>query len=136
MEEIDDAIDVEKDCFTLKQIHSDLMVATGIEWENRADLSLEKSLNIWKCKICGKTATLKGNLKKHMETHVEGKIHSCNICQKDFSTKIGLMNHTSSIHSKLYFCRVCEKSDMNKKYLQYHKKKCLGTPVEQSTTAQ
>ena len=37
----------------------------------------EKIDGLWKCKVCGKSAKHKSNLKDHAETHVKGIAHTC-----------------------------------------------------------
>merc|ERR1712126_3227 len=75
---------------------------------------IEKSLVCWKCKICHQTAKTRQILKRHVETHVQGVIHSCGICKKTFSTSNTLSTHIADIHSALYLCQVCGRKDMHK----------------------
>ena len=94
--------------------------------------SLEKHMGLWKCKICDKTAKSKNNLKKHIETHIEGLDYTCNKCTKTFATSISLSTHVSNIHnSKLYSCKVCGTVNMNRMNVYNHKKRCNGSPEEQ-----
>ena len=50
----------------------------------------------WICKICGKYTTLKSNMKKHVEIHVNGLSYQCNICSNTYNTKMSLNNHRKS----------------------------------------
>ena len=63
---------------------------------------LEHINGIWSCKLCGKTATLgknaKTNLKKHVETHIEGITHPCGICGLSSKTRNALQVHMSIVH--------------------------------------
>jgi len=92
---------------------------------------IEKSLGGWRCKVCNKATNNLTNKRQHAETHIQGAIHSCSICQKSFSTSSSMRVHVNNIHSKLYFCNVCGKEDMNKMTVHVHKKKCNGTPEVQ-----
>merc|ERR1711909_11106 len=75
---------------------------------------IEKSDDVWKCKVCGKTSSNMGNMWQHTETHIEGMSHSCHICNKSFSNRPNVRNHIKNIHSKLFSCDLCGKSGMNK----------------------
>ena len=37
--------------------------------------------NKWRCTVCGKTTSLKGDIKRHVEIHIEGISYPCNICE-------------------------------------------------------
>ena len=55
------------------------------------------------CALCGKTAKqkAKGDLKRHVETHIEGLSFPCNHCGKLFTTRNSLHHHVSTYHKKL-----------------------------------
>jgi len=50
------------------------------------------------CVACGYCNTLKYNMKKHIETHIETPGYLCNYCKKQFKTKNSLNTHTSLHH--------------------------------------
>jgi len=59
----------------------------------------------FKCTYCGKTS---GNLRKsigrqmiqrHVETHMEGRSHTCSLCQKSYRSRHGLLQHSTNIHN-------------------------------------
>ena len=61
----------------------------------------------FRCRVCGKDSTgmtktrrdaLKSNMKKHVETHVEGLSYSCQLCGKEFRSKNSLQVHKSTFH--------------------------------------
>merc|ERR1712098_1015407 len=109
-----------------------IVPADNIEHRNQ-DLNnqlrnlIEKSMGVWICKVCNKTASNAYNMKQHAETHIQGSMHSCSICKKTFSTYNSMRVHVNNIHSKLYFCNACGREDMNKMNVHDHKKKCNGT---------
>ena len=59
---------------------------------------LERVSGIWTCTKCGKTARDTTNLKKHIETHIEGLSHPCGYCGKTFGSRNGLQTHVSRNH--------------------------------------
>ena len=111
-----------------------LTVLDELDNEKGHGMFIENFDSVWVCKICGKTAKQKGNLKSHVELHFpQDESNSCNLCKKEFSTRLSLKSHKINVHSKLYSCKTCGKINMNKMALQYHKKKCTGAPIEQSS---
>ena len=55
----------------------------------------------WKCKVCGKMT--KGSLtqmKRHVETHLEGVSHTCNQCGKVSRSGTALSMHVHIYHRK------------------------------------
>ena len=54
--------------------------------------------NGWKCNTCGKTATLKKNMKVHVEIHMEGLSFPCQLCSQSFRSRNQLNNHKTSVH--------------------------------------
>ena len=57
----------------------------------------------WNCLACDYISSDKsstGNIRKHVETHLDGLCYICNICSKEFSTKDTFYKHRSSHHKK------------------------------------
>ena len=52
-----------------------------------------ETLNQWECSFCGKTSRFAGNIKKHVEIHIDGLEYSCSRCNYVFTTRISLNNH-------------------------------------------
>ena len=50
------------------------------------------------CKLCGFTAQRPSDVKKHIETHLDGLSYSCQQCGKTFRSKNSLRNHKSTYH--------------------------------------
>ena len=91
---------------SLKEYTADLFdEALGVdnELDIRVEDMLEKGISMWRCKVCGKTATHKSNLKQHAEIHIEGLSFSCNICNKTnktFATRNNLRVHIQRSHMR------------------------------------
>ena len=82
---------------------------------------VEKKKGDLKCKVCGKTGKHKGNLQKHVETHIDGMSHACNFCSRIFLNRPSLKKHISGTHTALINCEFCGKKDMNKHMYTMHK---------------
>ena len=82
---------------------------------------VEKKEGVWKCKVCGKTGKHKGNLQKHVETHIDGMSHACNFCSRIFLNRPSLQKHISGTHTDLINCEFCGRTGMNKHMYTIHK---------------
>ena len=55
----------------------------------------------WKCSVCGKTTKLRGDIKRHIESHhIEGISHACSQCGKASRSSHALNMHILSYHKK------------------------------------
>jgi len=81
---------------------------------------IEKHERQWKCKVCGKTAANKQDIKNHAETHIKGMVHACHLCAKSFSNRKNLRNHVYNIHSELFACESCGKYGMTRNAFRLH----------------
>ena len=52
----------------------------------------------FQCTQCGKIASKKSNLVKHVETHIEGLSYPCKICGKTFRSRNILFHHKYALH--------------------------------------
>ena len=84
---------------------------------------IEKNEGVWKCKVCGKTSDIKGNILRHAERHIEGMSHACHLCSKTFTSRPNLQSHISRIHSELFSCDICGKAGMNRIGYRDHKRR-------------
>ena len=69
------------------------------ELENALNQHLERlGPGLYRCKLCGKTARMSTDIKKHIETHIEGLSYPCQVCGKTFSTTNSIRSHRSQHH--------------------------------------
>ena len=57
------------------------------------------------CKICGKTSkpsTNINNMRKHVETHLDGLAYTCNFCEKTLRSYNSLNSHISQTHKNQF----------------------------------
>ena len=70
---------------------------------NELDLQIleiiEKKEGLWHCKVCPRTANKKSHIQEHAESHIEGMIHICYICEKTFPYRKNLRDHKRYKHS-------------------------------------
>ena len=59
---------------------------SGLESSDKSEINmkinelLRKSDGLFRCRSCGKSSKDKTNMKRHVETHIEGLTYSCQIC--------------------------------------------------------
>ena len=60
----------------------------------------ERTNEGWKCLVCSHTneGSVSSNIRKHVETHLEGLVYSCNLCAKEFRLRNSLNNHKFYTH--------------------------------------
>ena len=77
----------------------DVSSMTSEEIEEKKDELFEKRDGIWRCLACEHTCTSdKAQMKRHVETHLEGISYTCTLCIKEFRSKHSLTNHNSKSH--------------------------------------
>ena len=76
-----------------------LQAQAGTEIQQKINDMLDKSLDgTFNCTECGKTGKDSSNMRKHIETHIEGLSYSCPNCTKTFRSKQSFRNHLSLYH--------------------------------------
>jgi len=53
-----------------------------------------------KCTVCGKMSRTKdlSDMRRHVETHLEGLSFMCQLCNNTFRNRYGLKNHKARVH--------------------------------------
>ena len=59
---------------------------------------IEKVPSGFECKCCGKTYAQSGDIRKHVEIHIEGLSYDCTQCEKSFRSRVLLTNHKQRSH--------------------------------------
>ena len=74
------------------------------DMKDRCDSMIEKTGSVWRCMECGRLAEdsrAKANLRRHVETHMEGLALPCTVCGTTSSSTNGLSQHMAKKHSEL-----------------------------------
>ena len=57
----------------------------------------QKIDGVWTCNECGKTTNkMSGDMRLHVETHLDGLCYTCNFCSQEFRSKNILKFHKKS----------------------------------------
>ena len=76
----------------------DVSSITSEEIEKKKEELIEKRDGILMCRACEYTCTHKGQMKRHVETHLEGLSYSCTLCNKEFRLKNSFTVHNRRYH--------------------------------------
>ena len=75
----------------------------------------------FKCQICEKKFSNKGNLNQHMNIHNKSKSFKCDVCFKVFNQKSNLAQHYKThTGEKPFACQVCDRKFAVKSALVQH----------------
>ncbi len=102
-------------------------------WQKSLDYHMKtqhsETQETFACDICDRVCLTKGNLKKHLETHLEDrKVYKCRTCEKSFLHKTSLLHHGKRHRGDLAFkCNKCPASFPINSQLQYHMQRHVGT---------
>ncbi|XP_058065484.1 gastrula zinc finger protein XlCGF57.1-like [Anopheles bellator] len=73
------------------------------------------------CSACGKSFRQKNLLKRHQNTHTEGRPHRCEVCEAAFKTRSTLAKHAQShTATKRFPCTICDQQFRYKTSLKQH----------------
>ena len=95
-EELEEVIDEEELCIKsgtkkFKMLYSDL---------EEIDKMVVKDGNTYKCGVCGRNSRDRSNVRRHVETHVDGLAYPCEYCPKSLKTKNAHYMHIIRNHSE------------------------------------
>ena len=76
----------------------DVGLMTAGEIEMKKNELFKKIDGIWSCLACAYTTVTNSNIRKHVETHLEGLCYTCTLCNKEFRSKDSLSNHKYMKH--------------------------------------
>ena len=72
---------------------------TPVEIEAKTKEMYQKIDGVWTCLQCGKTSSgMSGNIRFHVETHMEGLCYTCTVCSMEFRSKNSLNTHKNTSH--------------------------------------
>ena len=60
--------------------------------------------NNWKCTICGKTFKATRDMRRHIESHIDGLSYPCTRCNTVTTTSVALLKHVAKSHKKEAVC--------------------------------
>ena len=72
------------------------------EIEIKKNELFEQTAGVWSCLACTYTSNHTSNIKKHVETHLDGLCYNCTLCNKEFRSKNSLTKHRYSIHKSSF----------------------------------
>ena len=98
--------EVSKMCDTCGKVYKNYSSWFGHQQKHQ----VEKSGNLYICKVCAKTFTAGHSLRTHMTVHLKERPHVCEICGKSFKSNGHLTRHRRT-HSdvKPFSCEYCGK---------------------------
>ncbi|XP_062600024.1 zinc finger protein 37-like [Saccostrea cucullata] len=99
-------------------------------------LLIHKADKHFKCNICDWAFVRKDQLKMHQRTHTKLSFQ-CTECDKKFKTEAYFKTHLSQhAMGNNFVCFVCDKVYSSKSNLKMHMKKCHGSSMSVSSTAE
>ena len=80
----------------------DVNSLTSEEIDKKMRELYEKTDQGWRCLVCDHTnkGQWSSNIRMHVETHLDGLVYNCNICNKEFRCRNLLNSHKASNHKK------------------------------------
>ena len=84
------------------QPKSDKTIAVTVEDHSAVDDAIQEHLGkedgVYFCRVCDYSRKERKDVKKHIETHIEGLSYSCSLCEKTFRSRSSLNRHNSKDH--------------------------------------
>ena len=78
----------------------DVKTMTSEDIDKKMRELYEKTEKGWRCMACGHTTSgrVSSNIRQHVETHLNGLVYTCGICNKEFRTSPSLNQHKGKYH--------------------------------------
>merc|ERR1711915_331765 len=85
-----------------------MLVASNVDGNKALDQAISNSMamvydegtnmKVWQCLYCSKTNRDKTAISRHVESHMKGHSHTCNLCHKTYKTRFSLKVHMTREH--------------------------------------
>ena len=85
-------------CNDVSKVDVEVGLMSSEEIETKIKQLYEKVEGIWRCLACEYKTALLGNIKRHVESHIEGLSYTCPLCDMSFRSKTILNNHKARAH--------------------------------------
>ena len=77
-----------------------IALAINEDAKNAVSNLISKCNDGWKCKECGKTTPTNGQIRLHVEMHIQGLSFPCPFCSESYTSRNSLAKHKSVYHKK------------------------------------
>merc|ERR1719154_600404 len=76
-------------------IATDVGTLTSEEIDNKMRELYERTDEGWRCLVCDHTSKgpTSSDIRRHVETHLEGLVYTCNLCSQSFRLRNSLAKH-------------------------------------------
>ena len=83
----------------IAKVGTDINPNNIAEVDEQVEQSIVKNWDgTYSCNICGKIMKHKSDMKRHIETHLEGLSFNCPMCEKTFRSRLSLAMHKTRSH--------------------------------------
>ena len=76
----------------------DSLALTNDEGKRAVDELIFKEGDLWFCKSCDLSTKIKAIIRHHAETHIDGLLFFCPVCEQSFGSSKKLSNHMMRKH--------------------------------------
>eukprot|EP01083_Nonionella_stella_P106151 305878_1 len=109
------------DSSTIQPVNSYKQSSTSILKNEINEKQASSSMPSLECDICHKFWMSQSELKTHMKTHSDVRLHSCEFCQKTFKQRATLTKHLRTHNGmKPFTCDICQKVFSQRSALKAH----------------
>ena len=98
----DQALEISVEKYPLKNfVEKKIIVHNTEDLKTKLDSMIENNIGgakAWKCTECGREIQVRRDMRRHVETHVEGLSYPCNLCDAVKRSSNSLNSHISIVH--------------------------------------